>query len=100
MFLFGLKQEGFLKSEKARSTYAGLYPDAVFAKLAAIDPQTTEAFYKVWNTNAKLINETELKTTYFPYLNDFTVVENLGKADTVCGKCIFACPYTQNYIKK
>ncbi|WP_295722809.1 4Fe-4S double cluster binding domain-containing protein [uncultured Methanobrevibacter sp.] len=26
--------------------------------------------------------------------------ENLAKADTVCGKCIFACPYTQNYIKK
>lgn len=25
---------------------------------------------------------------------------NLGKADTVCGKCIFACPYTQRYIKK
>ena len=25
--------------------------------------------------------------------------ENLGKADTVCGKCIFACPHTQNYIK-
>ena len=26
--------------------------------------------------------------------------ENLGKADTVCGKCIFACPHTQKYIKK
>ena len=26
--------------------------------------------------------------------------ENLGKADTVCGKCIFACPHTQNYIKR
>ena len=25
--------------------------------------------------------------------------ENLGKADTVCGKCIFACPHTQKYIK-
>ena len=24
--------------------------------------------------------------------------ENLGKADTVCGKCIFACPHTQKYI--
>ncbi len=78
MFLFGLKQEGFLKSEKARSTYAKLYPDAMFSKLAAIDPQTTEAFYKVWNSNAKLSNETELKTAYFPYLNEFNVVENLG----------------------
>ena len=26
--------------------------------------------------------------------------ENLGKADTVCGKCIFACPHTQKYIQK
>lgn len=25
--------------------------------------------------------------------------ENLGKADTICGKCIYACPYTQKYIK-
>lgn len=24
---------------------------------------------------------------------------NLGKADTVCGKCIFACPYTKGYIE-
>ena len=26
--------------------------------------------------------------------------ENLGKPDTVCGKCIFACPHTQKYIKE
>ena len=25
--------------------------------------------------------------------------ENLGKPDTVCGKCIFACPHTQKFIK-
>ena len=81
MFLFGLKQEGFLKSEKARSTYANLYPDAMFSKLAAIDPQTTEAFFKVWDKNAKLSNETELKTAYFPYFNEFTVIENMGKSN-------------------
>ncbi len=80
MFLFGLKQEGFLKSEKARSTYAKMYPDAVFSKLAAIEPQTTEAFYKVWSKNAKLSNTTELKMEYFPYLNDFKLIENLGKS--------------------
>ena len=78
MFVFSLKLEGFLKSEKARSTYAKLYPDAVFSKLAAIDPQTAEGFYKVWNTNAKLANELDVKYEYFPYLNDFTVVDNLG----------------------
>lgn len=26
--------------------------------------------------------------------------ENLGKPDTVCGKCIYACPHTQKYIKQ
>ena len=78
MFLFGLKQEGFLKSELARSTYAKMYPDAVFSKLSAIDPQTTEAFYKVWNNNAKLGNEVDLKYEYFPYFNEFTVIDNLG----------------------
>ena len=26
--------------------------------------------------------------------------ENLGKADTVCGKCIFACPHTQKYVRR
>ena len=81
VFLFGLKQEGFLKSEKARSTYAKLYPDAMFSKLAPIDPQTTEAFYKVWNDNVKLSNETELKQEYFPYLNEFTVIDTLGQSD-------------------
>lgn len=78
MLLFGLKQEGFLKSEEARSTYESLYPDAVFSKLSPIDPQTTEAFYNVWNSNVKLSNDTELKFEYFPYFEDFTVLENLG----------------------
>lgn len=80
MFIFSMKLEGFLKSEKARSTYAKYYPDAVFSKLAAIDPQTTEAFYKVWNQNAKYCNETDVKYEYFPYLNDFKVIQNIGKA--------------------
>ena len=80
MFLFGLKQEGFLKSEEVRKTYASYYPDAMFSKLAAVDPQTTEAFYKVWNKNVKLSNETELKTNYFPYFNKFKKIGNLGKS--------------------
>ncbi len=81
MFLFGLKQEGFLKSETARSTYAKYYPSAIFSKLAAINPQTTEAFYKVWDKNVKLSNKEELKREYFPYLNEFKVIDNLGKAN-------------------
>lgn len=80
MFLFNLKQEGFLKSEKARSTYERYYPDAPFAKLAAIEPQTTESFYKVWNKNAKYINEVDIKYEYLPYFNDFKVIDNLGSS--------------------
>ena len=79
MFIFDLKLEGFLKSEKARKTFAKLYPKSLFSKLAAINPQTTEAFYKVWNTNAKIANENDLKYQYFPYLNNFKVIQNLGK---------------------
>ena len=79
MFLFSLKLEGFLKSEKARSTYAKYYPDAMFSKITPIDPQTTEGYYNAYNKNAKYSNETELKYNYFPYLNDFNIVENLGK---------------------
>ena len=79
MFFFGLKQEGFLKTEKARSTYAKYYPKAMFSKLAAVDPQTTEGFYKVWNQNAKLSNSEELKTNYFPIFNSMEKIDNLGK---------------------
>ena len=78
MFMFGLKQEGALKSEKARQVYASLYPDAPFAKIAAIDPQTTEGFYNVWNKNAKL-NNSDLGTEFFPMLDDFEIIENIGK---------------------
>ena len=81
MFFFGLKQEGFLKSEKARKTFASYYPDAGFSKLTPIDPQTTEAFYKVWNKNVKFSNQNELKQEYFPYLNDFKVIDNLGQVN-------------------
>ena len=79
MFFFCLKVTGFLKSEDARAAFASMYPDAAFGKLAAIDPQTTEAFYKVWTQNAKLSNDESVGYDYFPYLDNFTVVENLGQ---------------------
>lgn len=79
-FLFDLKLEGFLKSEAARKKWASLYPSSGFGKLAPIDPMTTEQFYLVWNTNADYANEVDLGgLAYFPHLNDFTVIENLGK---------------------
>ena len=79
MFIFNLKQEGFLKSKKAQKTYKRLYPKSIFARLSPIDPKTTKAFYKVWNSNAKLANKLDFKENFFPMLNKFKVVENLGK---------------------
>ncbi len=93
MFIFAMKMEGSLKSEKARKVYAKYYPDAVFAKVAAIDPQTTEAFYKVWNHNMDLNNK-DFGYDFFPHLDNFTVVENLGK-DMVGGD-ILRATYTDS----
>lgn len=97
MLLFGLKQEGFLKTEKARSTYESYYPDAIFSKLTAIDPQTTEGFFNAWNSNAKFSNENELKYNYFPYLNDLEIIENLGS--NILGGDILRITYNDDDIK-
>ena len=78
MMLFALKLSGFLKSEAARKKFHSLYPTAAFGLLAAVDPQTTEGFYKVWNENAKISNDAA-KNSYFPIFKDFEVIDNLGK---------------------
>ena len=77
MFYFSLKLTGFMKTEKARATWAYYYPSQYYAKLAAIDPQTTEAFYRVWNHNAEFSN-TETKQEFFPVFKDLFLIENLG----------------------
>ena len=88
-FTFSLGLSGFLKSESARKKWASLYPSAIYGQLAAIDPQTTEQFYKVWNTNAKVANKA-MNEEFFVYLNNFEMIENLGKnelgGDIIRGK--------------
>ncbi|MBQ3866156.1 MAG: hypothetical protein II776_04585 [Clostridia bacterium] len=79
MLLFTLKFTGFMKSEAARATFASLYPASLYGRLAAVDPQTTEAFYLVWSSNARIANEEQLHSDYFPCLDGFKVVEDLGK---------------------
>ncbi len=77
--LFCLKFSGFLKSEAARESFNRLYPTAnvAFGKVPAIDPQTTEAFFKVWDGGAEYVNEI-IGYDYLPYLKGFSVIENLG----------------------
>ena len=86
---FSLGLTGFLKTEAARRKYASLYPAAVFGQLPAIEPLTTEQFYKVWDTTAKVGNE-QIKQDFFVSLNNFEMIENLGKTnlggDVIRGK--------------
>ncbi len=80
MLLFSLKLEGFLKSQGARDWYRNTYPDSAFARLPAIDPQTTEAFFGVWSETAEVCNTYDLNGyAYFPKLNGFTVEGNFGR---------------------
>lgn len=78
MFFFCLKMEGFMKTEKARATWEYYYPDQTYAHLAAVDPQTTQAFYGVWAHNGSYANQV-YKTDFFPVLDDLTVVDTLGQ---------------------
>ena len=78
MLLFGMKLEGFNKSEASRNWQKKYYPTVMFAKTPVIDPQTTEAFYKVWNETADYVNTNDTKYEYLPKLNDFSIIENLG----------------------
>ena len=94
IFFFALKFEGYLKSKKARDWYNKNYPDTMFAKLPAIDPQTTERFFEVWNTAVDYSNKEEVKTKYFNHLNNFEVIENLGK--TAVGGDILRAKYTND----
>jgi len=79
MFLFGMKLEGFNKSQAAKNWQKTYYPSNIFAQLPVIDPQTTEAFYKIWNETAAYVNANDAKSEYLPKFNDFNIIENLGK---------------------
>lgn len=80
MLFFGLKHEGFLKSEHAREVYAGYYPDAIFSKLPAIDPQTTQAYYTKWNDIANYLNTVDFKSmpSFAPTFKNLELGDNLG----------------------
>ena len=94
IFFFGLKFEGYMKSDAARNWQRKYYPSTMFAKLPAINPQTTEAFYKVWNTAVDYSNKEEMKYNYFNHLNDFKVVEKLGTNEI--GGDILRATYTND----
>ena len=79
LFFFGLKFEGYMKSQKARDWQIKNYPSTMFAKLPALDPQNAETFFKNWNEAVDYSNKEEVKYEYFYHLNDFNVIETLGQ---------------------
>lgn len=78
MIQFCLAMSGFLKSEASKELYAALYSAAAWGQMPAIDPQTTEQYYRVWNESAAVGNQM-INQEFFVYLNDFEIIENLGQ---------------------
>ena len=89
---FNMKTEGYLKTEKMRNWYKSYYPTAPMATLPAIDPQTTEAFYKIF-TEAMKANDT--KDFVFPTIKEFTVIDKLG-ANITGGEIVRATYKNEN----
>lgn len=74
---FCLGMSGFMKSEASKELYAALYSAAAWGQMPAIDPQTTEQYYRVWNESAAVGNQM-IDQEFFVYLNDFEIIDNLG----------------------
>lgn len=74
---FNMKTEGYLKTQQMKKFYSTYYPGAPMAKLPVINPQTTEAFYKVF-TQSYMLNQNILPFKV-PVIKDFKTIQNLGK---------------------
>ena len=74
---FNLKTEGYNKSEDAKNWQKKYYPNDMFAKNPVIAEKTTEGFYKIFSELGP-VNNTAAFT--FPVIDNFTVIDNLGKA--------------------
>lgn len=74
---FNMKTEGYLKTQNMKNFYKRYYPNAPFAILPVINPQTTEAFYKIY-TQAFNLNQ-NLLAFKVPVIKNFKPVQNLGK---------------------
>jgi hypothetical protein len=79
-YMFSLAMAGFPKTEEDRARFYSYYPAAVFGQLAAVDPHTTEGFYKVWAKNAKFANKNQMNEDFFIVTTDWNMIEKIGKS--------------------
>lgn len=75
-----MKTEGYCKTPQMRSFYAKYYPSAQMAKLPAINPQTTDAFYRAYTQSFNLSQS--LLPFKVPVIKNFKPVQTLGKNTT------------------
>ncbi|MCR5262195.1 MAG: hypothetical protein K6C94_10230 [Candidatus Gastranaerophilales bacterium] len=93
---FNMKTEGYLKTQQMRNFYKSHYPNAPFAILPAINPQTTTAFYKVF-TQAYAYNQ-QLLPFKVPVIKNYTPVQTLGR--NITGGAIERAVYQNEQGKK
>lgn len=98
MIFANLKSEGFNKTKDAVDWWNRYYPDTTFARMPIINPQTTEAFFKVYpQTHNLRANEADPLVNFIPRYTDFSVIQNLGK--TILGGDLLRATYKLNNKK-
>lgn len=73
---FNMKTEGYFSSVKDRNYYNSIYPNSYFSDMPAVEPNTTEAFYKVFSQTMQANNTNNFK---FMLINNLKQVASLGK---------------------
>ena len=77
---FNMKTEGYFKTPQMKAFYSKHYPTSPLAKLPAINPQTTDAFYRVY-TSAFNLNQ-NIFPFKVPVIKNFKPIQTIGKSIT------------------
>ena len=77
-----LKTEGFTKSEQAKNYYLASNPNTIQAKLPVLSPQTTEAYFKLYEDISVLVAGMNKGVSYYPSLERFEVIQKLGTSNS------------------
>lgn len=78
VFFFSIRNDGFLKTSKAKNLYVKEKPDASSSKLPSLEDRTSRYYYSVWNVISS-VNST--KAFSFPIFDNLTNVEIIGNTN-------------------
>ena len=77
---FNMKTEGYAKTQQMKNIFTKYYKNSQTAKLPVINPQTTEAFYKVYTQTFS--SEQKIIPFRVPVIKNFKAIQTLGKNQT------------------